>query len=86
MSALVQEFLQNWEAELLQLRPNDPLIDLTQVPKAPTESALWLAAKEKQQLYKDFKKIERERGVNALVQYEGLLKWERQQKEIQTLF
>lgn len=84
MSALVQEFLQNWEAELLQLRPNDPLIDLTQVPKAPTESALWLAAKEKQQLYKDFKKIERERGVNALVQYEGLLKWERQQKEIQT--
>ena len=84
MSALVQEFLQNWEAELLQLRPNDPLIDLTHFPKAATETDLWLAAKEKQQLFKDFKKIERERGVNALVQYEGLLTWERQQKEIQT--
>lgn len=84
MSALVQEFLQNWEAELLQLRSNDPLIDLSSVPWTSSLSALFQEAKKGGQLYKEFKKIERDRGVIALVQFEGILTWTRNQKVIQT--
>lgn len=84
MSGLVQEFLQNWEAELFQLRSSDPLIDLTDVGYARSEEELWLQNKSSEQLRKECKKIERERGVLALVQFEGLLTFQKKKKLVQS--
>ena len=84
MSALVQEFLQTWESELLQLRPNDPLIDLTGSTFVCTEYELWDGNTSGRQLLKEFKRIERERGVLAMVKFEGLLTWKKGDKIIKT--
>ena len=84
MSALVQEFLQTWESELLQLRPNDPLINLTGSPFVSAENELWNTSAIGRQLRKEVKRIERERGVLALVKFEGLLTWKKGDKTIKT--
>ncbi len=84
MSDLVQEFLGAWEAELLQLRPNDPLIDLPDNAFVATETELWTNATIGRQILKDVRRIERERGVLALVHFEGLLTWQKGEKSIQT--
>lgn len=84
MSALVQEFLQTWESELLQLRSNDPLIDLTGSTFVCAEHELWDGNANGRQLLKEFKRIERERGVLALVKFEGLLTWKKGDKTIKT--
>lgn len=84
MSALVQEFLQTWESELLQLRPNDPLIDLTGATYVCSEHELWDGNANGRQLLKEFKRIERERGVLAIVKFEGLLTWKKGDKIIKT--
>ena len=84
MSALVQEFLQTWESELLQLRSNDPLIDLTGSTFVCTEHELWDGNANGRQLLKEFKRIERERGVLAMVKFEGLLTWKKGEKTIKT--
>jgi hypothetical protein len=73
MSDLVQEFLGAWEAELLQLRPNDPLIDLPDNAFVATETEVWTNATIGRQILKDLRRIERERGVLALVHFEGIL-------------
>ena len=84
MSDLVQEFLGAWEAELLQLRPNDPLIDLPDNAFVATETELWTNPTIGRQILKDVRRIERERGVLALVHFEGLLTWQKGEKSIQT--
>jgi hypothetical protein len=84
MSALVQEFLQTWESELLQLRSNDPLIDLTGATYVCSEHELWDGNTNARQLRKEFKRIERERGVLAMVKFEGLLTWKKGEKIIKT--
>ena len=84
MSALVQEFLQTWESELLQLRSNDPLIDLTGSTVVCTEQELWDGNANGRQLLKEFKRIERERGVLAMVKFDGLLTWKKGEKTIKT--
>ena len=84
MSALVQEFLQTWESELLQLRSNDPLIDLTGATYVCSEHELWDGNANGRQLFKEFKRIERERGVLAMVKFEGLLNWKKGDKTIKT--
>lgn len=84
MSALVQEFLQTWESELLQLRSNDPLIDLTGAAYVCAEHELWDGNANGRQLLKEFKRMERERGVLALVKFEGLLTWKKGDKTIKT--
>jgi hypothetical protein len=84
MSALVQEFLQTWESELLQLRSNDPLIDLTGATYVCSEHELLDGSINGQQLLKEFKRIERERGVLAIVKFEGLLTWKKGDKMIKT--
>jgi superfamily I DNA and/or RNA helicase len=84
MSALVQEFLQAWESELLQLRSNDPLIDLTGSPYICSENELWDGNTNGRQLLKEFKRIERERGVLAMVKFDGLLTWKKGDKTIKT--
>jgi hypothetical protein len=84
MSALVQEFLQTWESELLQLRSNDPLIDLTGATYVCSEHELWDGNANGRQLLKEFKRIERERGVLAMVKFEGLLTWKKGDKIIKT--
>jgi hypothetical protein len=84
MSALVQEFLQTWESELLQLRSNDPLIDLTGATFVCSEHELWDGNAIGRQLLKEFKRIERERGVLAMVKFEGLLTWKKGDKIIKT--
>ena len=65
MSAMVQEFLQTWESELLQLRPNDPLIDLTGSLFIYAENELWNGEIKGKQLLKECKRIERDRGILA---------------------
>lgn len=84
MSGLVQEFLLSWEAELLQLRVNDPLIDLPSTAFLPTEANLWADNPTSRQMLRELRRIERERGVIALVHFEGLLSWQKGDKRIQT--
>jgi hypothetical protein len=84
MSGLVQEFLLSWEAELLQLRANDPLIDLSSTAFLPTEANLWADSPTSRQMLRELRRIERERGVIALVHFEGLLTWQKGDKSIQT--
>lgn len=84
MSDLVQEFLGAWEAELLQLRPNDPLIDLPDNAFVATETELWTNPTIGRQILKDLRRIERERGVLALVHFEGILTWQKGEKSMQT--
>ena len=84
MSELVQEFLGAWEAELLQLRANDPLIDLPDNAFVATEAELWTNPNIGRQILKDVRRIERERGVLALVHFEGILTWQKGDKSIQT--
>lgn len=84
MSALVQEFLQTWESELLQLRSNDPLIDLTNAAFISTEAELWQHDTKGPQLLKEAKRIQRERNVLALVHYEGVLTWKKGDKVVRT--
>ncbi len=84
MSDLVHEFLGAWEAELLQLRPNDPLIDLPDNAFVASEAELWTNPTIGRQILKDLRRIERERGVLALVHFEGMLTWQKGEKSIQT--
>lgn len=84
MSDLVQEFLGAWEAELLQLRPNDPLIDLPDNAFVATETELWTNPTTGRQILKEVRRIERERGVLALVHFEGILTWQKGEKSMQT--
>ncbi|MEY3075451.1 MAG: hypothetical protein RJB25_1093, partial [Bacteroidota bacterium] len=84
MSGLVQEYLRSWEAELLQLRANDPLIDLTSSAILNTETELWNDTQESRQLLREVRRIERERGVIALVHFEGLLTWKKGTQLLQT--
>lgn len=84
MSGLVQEFLLSWEAELLQLRANDPLIDLPANAFIVTEADLWSDNIIGRQILREARRIERERGVIALVHFEGLLTWQKGDKTIQT--
>ena len=84
MSAMVQEFLQTWESELLQLRPNDPLIDLTGSLVIRTENELWDGDIKGKQLLKECKRMERDRGILALVQFEGILTWKKGEASIKT--
>jgi len=84
MSELVQEFLLSWEAELLQLRVNDPLIDLPSTAYLPAEANLWADSPTNRQILRELRRIERERGVIALVHFEGLLTWQKGDKNIQT--
>lgn len=84
MSGLVQEFLLSWEAELLQLRVNDPLIDLPSTAFLPIEANLWADNPTSRQMLRELRRIERERGVIALVHFEGLLTWQKGDKSIQT--
>ena len=84
MSDLVQEFLGVWEAELLQLRSNDPLIDLPDNAFVATEAELWTNQTIGRQILKDVRRIERERGVLALVHFEGILTWQKGERSIQT--
>ena len=84
MSAMVQEFLQTWESELLQLRPNDPLIDLTGSLFIYAEDELWNGEIKGKQLLKECKRIERDRGILALVQFEGVLTWKKGEASIKT--
>ena len=84
MSGLVQEFLLSWEAELLQLRVNDPLIDLPSTAFLSAEANLWADNPTSRQMLRELRRIERERGVIALVHFEGLLTWQKGDKSIQT--
>ena len=84
MSAMVQEFLQTWESELLQLRPNDPLIDLTGSLFIYAENELWNGEIKGKQLLKECKRIERDRGILALVQFEGVMTWVKGEVSIKT--
>lgn len=84
MSDLVQEFLGAWESELLQLRANDPLIDLSDSAFIATETELWTDHPTGRQILRELRRIERERGVLALVHFEGLLTWKKSEKSIQT--
>ena len=84
MSVLVQEFLGTWESELLQLRANDPLIDLSDSAFIATETELWTDHPTGRQILRELRRIERERGVLALVHFEGLLTWKKGEKSIQT--
>lgn len=84
MSALVQEFLSAWESELLQLRANDPLIHLTDSSYITDASDLWKQDTQGGNLLRELKRIDRERGVIALVQFEGILHWKKGDRHIQT--
>lgn len=84
MSGLVHEFLLSWEAELLQLRANDPLIDLPSNAFVATEVEFWSDDTNGRQIRREARRIERERGVIALVHFEGLLTWQKGDKTIQT--
>jgi hypothetical protein len=84
MSVLVQEFLGAWESELLQLRANDPLIDLSDSAFIATETELWTDHPTGRQILRELRRIERERGVLALVHFEGILTWKKGEKSIQT--
>lgn len=84
MSELVHEFLQTWESELFLLRPNDPLINLQPQQYIHEPTALWNKETKSKLLLSELKRIERERGVLPLVQFEGLLSWHKGEKAIQT--
>jgi hypothetical protein len=84
MSGLVQEFLLSWESELLQLRANDPLTNLSPNAFIDSETDLWNDHPIGRQILKEHKRIERERGVIALVQFEGLLTWKRGEQLMRT--
>ncbi len=84
MSGLVQEFLLSWEAELLQLRANDPLVHLPHTSFIVSETDLWNDHPTGRQIWKEHKRIERERGVIALVNFEGLLTWQKGEQVMQT--
>ena len=84
MSVLVQEMLGAWESELLQLRSSDPLIDLSQSTFVGTQAELWTNNTNGRFILKEARRIERERGVIALVHFEGLLSWQKGEKSIQT--
>lgn len=84
MSELVHEFLQTWEAELFLLRPNDPLINLQPEQFINEPKALWYNEPRSKIILRELKRIERERGVVPLVQFEGLLSWQKGEKTIQT--
>lgn len=84
MSELVHEFLHTWESELFLLRPNDPLINLHTEQFIQDPKALWHKETKSKLLLSELKRIERERGVLPLVQFEGLLCWQKGEKAIQT--
>ena len=84
MSGLVQEFLLSWEAELLQLRANDPLVHLPTNSFIDSETDLWNEHPTGRQMLREHKRIERERGVIALVHFEGLLTWHKGEQVMQT--
>lgn len=84
MSDLVRSFVQTWESELLLLRPNDPLIHLSQDNFIEDPEELWAQQTKSKQILKELKRIERERGVIALTRFEGLLSWQKGNKTIQT--
>ncbi|MEY4992295.1 MAG: hypothetical protein RI948_1174, partial [Bacteroidota bacterium] len=56
MSELVQEFLLSWEAELLQLRVNDPLIDLPSTAYLPAEANLWADSPTNRQILRELRR------------------------------
>ena len=84
MSAAIEAYYHTWESELTLLRTDDLLVNIDANRVLPNIEALWDHSPRSNQILRDYKKLKREQGIDALVLTQGLLHWQKGTKSLQT--
>ena len=84
MSTAIEAYYHTWESELTLLRTDDLLVNVDPKKVFNDLNALWEGSSLSHLILKEYKKLKREQGIDALTFTQGLLHWNKGAKVLQT--
>lgn len=84
MSQAIEAYYHTWESELTLLRTDDLLVNADPKKILTDIEALWDGTSASIAVLKEYKKLKREQGIDALTFTQGVLHWQKGNKTLQT--
>lgn len=84
MSEAIEAYYHTWESELTLLRTDDLLVNIDPKKVLSDREMLWEQTPTSNHIIKEFKKLKREQGIDALTFAQGTLHWQKGNKTLQT--
>jgi len=84
MSQAIEAYYHTWESELTLLRTDDLLVNVDPKKVLSGIDTLWEGIPTSTAILKEYKKLKREQGIDALTFTQGILHWQKGNKALQT--